>query len=56
MDLILAIAALCQIHSGQTSESYIAKKQLECQQYYANCVNSQKFILADTLRCIREKK
>ena len=55
MDLILAIAALCQIYSGQTSENFIAKKQLECQQYYAKCVNPSNPVI-NLLACIKEKK
>lgn len=64
MELIQAIALLCQIHPayGDTykwSEPHdIFKYQTQCQQSYLNCVLKRKSIMSETealQKCILEK-
>lgn len=50
MDLI-AIAMLCQIHSGSVDLKKIEEQQKACQIYYAQCILDH-----DLAKCIRDKK
>jgi len=56
MEIIQAIALLCHI-SGDNSAFYVSQKQLECQQYYIKCINSDNLTTYKTLsKCVRERK
>lgn len=53
MELIQTIALLCQLSGA----SYAAEdKQLQCQQYYIKCLNSNLPNYKDLARCIKERK
>lgn len=65
MELLTAIALLCQVHhsAGGTTFKYstyreASQAQLECQQYYVHCVGVKKDLAdASALKqCILEKK
>lgn len=46
MELIMAIAAICQMHTGgEYNASHLAiKQQRQCQAYYAKCVNDKPYL------------
>jgi len=59
MELIHAIALLCQLNNGDAFMSTTRILQLECHQYYVHCVavNRTKIHTLDALeKCILEKK
>lgn len=59
MEIIQAIALLCQIHSGSISTYSILKVQEECHRYYLHCVSVKQSSMlrpAALEKCILEKK
>lgn len=63
MDLIIAIAMLCQTGTGSLDRHATDNDQLDCQQYYVDCVDNKatanasrdKFITS-LKKCIKERK
>jgi|SoiMethySBSTD1v2_1073268.scaffolds.fasta_scaffold3467949_2 7,8-dihydro-6-hydroxymethylpterin-pyrophosphokinase len=57
MELIQAIALLCQINQSPSISKYQADWQLECQQSYLNCVLKRNTMSQTEAlqRCILEK-
>lgn len=58
MDIILAIAALCNTPTGQDSfVKNIYERQLKCQQYYSECIsrNRKNTIISEFQLCIKER-
>jgi hypothetical protein len=59
MELIQAIALLCQVSSGSINHENIEKTQLWCQQSYIHCVSVKSVKLDKHLaleQCVLEKK
>ncbi len=56
MELLAAIALLCQIGSDNTSSTVI-REQVQCQQSYIHCVNLKQLPKHEALeRCVLERK
>lgn len=53
MNIIQAIALLCQLHSGVNTEVsivWLATQQMRCQQYFAKCYEAKKPLIAWDLK------
>ena len=53
MELIQTIALLCQLSGASYATE---EKQLSCQKYYVNCLNSNQSNYKDLAKCIKERK
>jgi hypothetical protein len=61
MELLQTIVLLCQLNGAGADSShlieYAEKKQLQCQQYYIKCLNSDNLATyKDLSKCIKERK
>ncbi len=53
-ELIVAIAALCQIHSGTSTAGNVEERQAICHAYYAKCLIKAK-TYNEQLSCLERR-
>lgn len=60
MEILQTIALLCQLNGGGADSGtliqYVAKKQLECQQYFISCVTPINANYKTLSKCLQDRK
>lgn len=60
MEILQTIALLCQLNGAGSDSAtiiqYVAKRQLECQQYFINCVNPINANYKTLSKCVQDRK